>query len=46
MEVGADHVHGERADMQLVLRQVRKKSFWNYVQANLDAHNIRAWPVF
>jgi hypothetical protein len=31
---------------RLVLRQVPKRSFWNYVQKNLDAHHIGAWPVF
>lgn len=31
---------------RLVFKQVSKKSFWNYVQANLDAHKIGAWPVF
>jgi hypothetical protein len=30
----------------LILKQLPKRSFWNYVTKNLDAHNIGAWPVF
>lgn len=30
----------------LVLKQLPKRSFWNYVTKNLDAHEIGAYPVF
>jgi hypothetical protein len=30
----------------LILKQLPKRSFWNYVAKNLDAHEIGAWPVF
>jgi hypothetical protein len=30
----------------LFLRQLPKRSFWNYALKNLDAHNIGAWAVF
>jgi hypothetical protein len=31
---------------RLILKQLPKRSFWNYVTKNLDAHHIGAWPVF
>jgi hypothetical protein len=31
---------------RLFLRQLPKRSFWNYALKNLDAHNIGAWAVF
>jgi hypothetical protein len=31
---------------RLILKQLPKRSFWNYVTKNLDAHKIGAWPVF
>ena len=31
---------------RLFLRQLPKRSFWNYALRNLDAHDVGAWAVF
>jgi hypothetical protein len=44
--VAINNARWETSLPRLSFRQMRKRSFWNYVVANLEAHKIGAWPVF